>query len=245
MTRRLPPVGGPIGRLVGDPLDGPLRGGRRPLVAAGIWLGAVVAVATAAWFAIESAGRQVTGGTSTPSPVAVVDQVGATSPVATTGASPSAAGTTSTPATSGAPATTRGRRPGPRSIPGVYSTDGGRVRVSCLGPAVSLNGGYAAPASGWFLAVTSRGPERVTVAFWPQASGDQDAWRSPGILVKAYCDNGWPKFRESPVVPPDGSRWGTPPSGSSWTSSPGSTDGWRDPDGSGWGSSQTSPPPSP
>ena len=184
----------------------------RILASVTLWLVAVASVAAIAWLAIDAAGRQVTSvqvaaslpsagsGTPTQTPSAGSTTDG--------GGAPASASPTTIPAT---PAKTQVKKGAPASTPtsastssgapsvarsgpvvaGSYTTAAGRVRVTCRGRTITLDGGYAQPAPGWSVRVQSGGPMQVQVVF---ELGDQQA-----LLVVGVCADGRPQFDQDRI----------------------------------------------
>jgi hypothetical protein len=158
----------------------------RWLVAGLVWLSAVAVVAAVAWFALDSAGREVAG----------ADGLGLVSAVRPSPAVPpaNAAPTASPPSTTlGAerPESGTGAAPtGTASVPGsegmgagTYSSAGGDVLVRCVGDRAA--GSVIRVADGWRIgAAPTAGPLRMLFV-----AGDG---RVAG--VEAACRNGQPAF---------------------------------------------------
>jgi hypothetical protein len=187
----------------------------RVLASITLWLVAVTSIAAIAWLAIDAAGRQVT---SSPIAASVITTGPATKrPTATPTGRPTttAARPSTRPAakitTAPADGTTNAEPSGtpehpkhhlgttPAAVAGTYSTVGGRVRVVCRGPAITLDGGYAQPASGWSIRVATGGPLQVQVVF--ELDDDQ------ALLVSALCIDGKPQFDQHRIEA------GSPPQG--------------------------------
>ncbi|MDQ1483989.1 MAG: hypothetical protein QOF35_2065 [Actinomycetota bacterium] len=134
-----------------------------------IWLLTVAGVSATAWFAIDRAGRDLTG-----ADVAALDppQVGVPAVLPAPSATP--------PATGPPPV-------GDKSV----SVLGGQVTVRCKGAAILLRG--AQPDSGWRVDVVSPGPSRIQLRF---KLGAGDA--GPGTAVSAVCMNDIPVFDVQP-----------------------------------------------
>jgi hypothetical protein len=191
----------------------------RILASVTLWLFAVTSIAAIAWLAIDAAGRQVTsspiaaslpGHTSTPTrSTGTSSATGKPTPTGSTRVTRAVVKATTHPAASGrkpTPSPTPSRpksRPGPPPPPpavaDTYTTSGGRVRVVCHGPMVTLNGGYAQPAPGWSVRVASGGPVQVQVVF--EQADDQ------ALLVLATCADGHPQFDQNRIEA------GSPPQG--------------------------------
>ncbi len=187
----------------------------RILASVTLWLVAVASIAAIAWLAIDAAGRQVTAG---PVSASLASTAGGSKHADSTGGRASSAGRpastsrastprTSRPATPSAPASPTGRARNP--VPGTYATAGGRIGVICRGRSVTLDGGYAQPASGWSVRVASGGPQQVQVVF--ELNDDQ------ALLVLADCAaDGRPQFDQDRIEagsPPQTSSSGPAPPG--------------------------------
>jgi hypothetical protein len=175
----------------------------------GVWLLAVAFVASIAWLAIDTAGQQVTSAqaavplptdgqtpTATATPAGVATKVAKRKKPARHRPAPT---TTTVPVLTTAPAT-----PGATPVSSTYSSNVGRVRVVCTGTQITLNGGYAQPASGWSLRVVTQQQSRIVIAFY--ASGHQT------LMLAADCVQGQPRFylhKDAPRTP--------------WTPNPSST----------------------
>ena len=165
-----------------------------------VWLGAVVSIAAIAWFAIDAAGRQVID-----DPVAArltaVAATATTSAAPVIGSKPTNAARPSAPSNSGANSSQIRPSAAPTSVSkeltitqenslvsaeSTYSTVAGRVRVRCDGARITLDGGYAQPATGWTVRVRDSGPDQVRVRF--------DRSREQTLFVLARCEDGRPAF---------------------------------------------------
>jgi hypothetical protein len=144
---------------------------RSTVVIAMIWLATVACVSATAWFAIDRAGRSITG----------VDvsslQVPAGVPVPTATPSPSPSGPSSP--SSSAPSTAQHDRS--------VNLPAGQVSVRCAGTTIRLR--IAQPANGWKVEVNEAGPLRVDVEFKLGEEGSESEPR-----VRAACKNGVPEF---------------------------------------------------
>jgi hypothetical protein len=165
-----------------------------------VWLGAVVSIAAIAWFAIDAAGRQVID-----DPVATrltgVAATATTSAAPTTSSKPTNTARPSASSNSGANLSQIRPSAAPTSVSkeltitqenslvsaeSTYSTVAGRVRVRCDGARITLDGGYAQPATGWTVRVRDGGPDQVRVRF--------DRGREQTLFVLARCEDGRPAF---------------------------------------------------
>jgi len=144
-----------------------------------IWLAAVAGVSATAWFAIDRAGSDITGGG-----VSSLSSLPTTTAVATTtpgGGPPPTNGTGQPSASTSGPAGST--TPRDRSV----SVAGGQVLVRCTGATILLR--IAQPDNGWQVDVDSSGPREVELGFKRDA---EDSGR--GTQVKAVCANGTPAF---------------------------------------------------
>jgi hypothetical protein len=160
----------------------------RWLAAAVVWLLAVVVVAAVAWFAIDSAGREVAGPNTR---AALVSGAQPSPAVATTPANvaPTATPTPST-AALGAPERKSGTNTGPSGSPSVPSSGGewtgsydsaaGVVLVRCAGGKVA--GSSTRVADGWRVERTSNAGGGLRVIF---VAGD-----GRKASVEAACQSG-------------------------------------------------------
>ncbi len=173
-----------------------------------VWLAAVAFVASIAWLAIDTAGRQVTSAqaaaplptdgqtpTRTPSAESTMKAVVKHKKAATHPATPSATTTTTRPAPPPVTAS---------PVSSTYASNVGRVRVVCTGATISLQGGYAQPASGWALRIQEQSSNRIVISFY-----------SPGhmsLTLAADCSQGQPRFYAHKVNPrsPHPNPTGTP-----------------------------------
>jgi hypothetical protein len=196
----------------------------RGLAGAGLWALSVITVAGLAWFAIDSAGRSVSGSQNLTVVAANADGSGgsqtgtgsstgpgrstiglATGPDGST--TPSAAATTTSP-----PAP---QRPASQPVSRTYSGSGGRVTVTCTGSIASLES--ASPSSGWSMTVEEAGPQEVEVQF---GHGSDSA-----LTVQGRCVAGAPVFTATTGEPTEdegGSGKGSNGSGGSGAVSSGS-----------------------
>jgi len=156
----------------------------RGLAGAALWVLSVATVAGLAWFAIDSAGRSVSGSQNLTVAAANADgSSGSSAGTASTGpgrsigtaVSSSAAATTTSPA---AP------RPASQRVSRTLSGSMGRVTVTCAGAVASLES--ASPSSGWSVTVEKEGPQEVEVLFGHGSD--------PGVTVQAHCAAGAPVF---------------------------------------------------
>ena len=165
-----------------------------------VWLGAVVVVAVVASFAINAAGRQVIADPIAPSLVGAPLATTASDEIRTVPPSPTSS-PRSAPSKSPAKSTRLRRSVTPTTgssepaitqehtrvaVESTYSTDAGRVRVRCDGSRVTLNGGYAQPATGWSVRIRDAGPDQVRVRF--ARDGE------PSLVVVAICVDERPMF---------------------------------------------------
>jgi len=184
-----------------------------------LWLAAVTSIAAIAWLAIDAAGRQVTASSNLASLSAARSAAAASGAASSGPGSSGAAGSSgSADPTSGAsgsaspspdPAATAPDDtapndpkqktsvvkttvdPGDSAVSGIYSTTGGRIRVECQGSRITLDGGYAQPATGWSVRVQSGGPHEVEVIF--------DLRDQQALLVTSSCSNGRPHFDQDRI----------------------------------------------
>jgi hypothetical protein len=134
-----------------------------------IWLATVAGVSATAWFAIDRAGRDLTGADVA---TLVPPQVGVPAAL---------------PAPSLAPPPTGS----PPLVDKSVSVLGGQVTVRCKEATIFLRG--AQPDNGWRVDVVSSGPSRVQLRF---KLGEGDA--GPGTAVSAVCMNDIPVFDVQP-----------------------------------------------
>lgn len=165
-----------------------------------VWVAIVAGVSVTAWFAIDRAGRDITGGgvdalppptlgsalgTPTPeggpSPTEPTKASATPEPSATTAPSPSTAPSVS-PAPSSPPA------PATISRDRTFSLDGGQVSVRCTGITIRLR--IAQPDDGFRVDVERAGPEEVHVIF---RRGDEED--EGGAQVTAVCVAGTPALK--------------------------------------------------
>jgi hypothetical protein len=166
------------------------------------WLVAVAFVASIAWLAIDTAGQQVTAAQAAV-PLPTNTRTARPTPDAATATTKAAkhkkASKKPTPTATLVPTITAGPpSPGAGPISNSFSSEVGRIRLTCTGSAISLDGGYAQPASGWSLKIAVRQSARIVFDFF--ASGRQ------GVAVAADCVKGEPRFythRLSPHSPPN------------------------------------------
>ncbi len=193
-----------------------MRRALRALGAALIWVCCVAGVATAASFAINSAGRQVslpvvdsggvpvppaTSGTSTPTPTgtgqgtgpgtAVASSTQAPDPTPTSGGGSTSPRRTSSPSSTSAPApsptSASPSSPQPNPISDVVQTAGGTVELECIGTRAT-DYFSAQSADGWSGSVQRDSSSLITAVF---------KRHSTTITVRASCSSGRPKFSVS------------------------------------------------
>jgi len=154
-----------------------------------IWLAAVTSVSATAWFAIDRAGRDLTGSTVSTLPLAQLTTPTPGSGSTTTEAAPH---TQATPQTSAAPKPSG--PPGPAATPTptarTVSVQGGQVTVTCTGATIRLR--TAQPENDWRVQVDTSEPGRVGVRF-----RDDDEEESQRTDVAAVCASGVPVFTVS------------------------------------------------
>jgi hypothetical protein len=172
----------------------------RILASITLWLAAVASVAGIAWLAIDTAGHQVTAvSISAPITPDFPDQTTAPAVPSPSSAGPSATAKPSPGRSRPSPRSTRtasgqiksagsgsGAQPTATAVAGTYSTYGGRIRVSCSGAQITLDGGYAQPAPGWSVRVRFGGPDQVKVLF--------EFRDKRTLVVVAVCAGGRPQF---------------------------------------------------
>jgi hypothetical protein len=159
-----------------------------------IWLAVVAGASATAWFAIDRAGRDLTGGG-----ISSVSSLSPATPGRTPGSGP-LAGATPRPSTStpqpAAPSTPRTLRPsGSATSPAAatspkdrsISVAGGQASIRCTGATILLR--VAQPDNGWRVEVGESGPLEVELTF---ERGAEDA--EPESHLKAVCANGAPAF---------------------------------------------------
>lgn len=168
--------------------------------AAMIWLAAVAGVSFTAWFAIDRAGRDITGNSVSALPPALIGTaVSATAPAASlpttrthTTPRPSASTRSAKPTRSSPPAQQSDGPTAPLSSTAVHdrtvTVTGGQVSVRCIGATIQLR--IAQPSNGWRVEVEKSGPEEVKVGF--QLGDHEDAGQTH---VDAICSAGTPVFR--------------------------------------------------
>ncbi len=184
------------------------------LMAAGLWVGIVAAVAVATWSVIDSAGGQVLAdpsydsGTSVPgaAPGELITALPPTKrsetrkddarprPTRQPAATPTSE-STATPALPVPAATTpsRSSSSAPRSVTRTWQGGAGSVSVRCLGTRISLES--ASPGDGWRLEVEQRGPEEVKVQFERgETDGEDSGGEEREGELKARCRGGEPRF---------------------------------------------------
>src|SRR5450759_1644685 len=156
-----------------------------------IWLVTVACVSATAWFAIDRAGRDLTGArVSTLSSLPRVTAVGTTS-----GDGPSP--TDVTPQPSASPSPSAGS-PQPSASPAAtavspsqqdrsVSVVGGQVTARCTDATIVPR--IAQPDNGWRVEVDTSGPQAVDLSFEPGADDS-----GQGTDVKAVCASGVPTF---------------------------------------------------
>jgi len=164
-----------------------------------IWLVTVACVSATAWFAIDRAGRDLTGArVSTLSSLPRVTAVGTTSgdgpsptdvtPQPSASPSPSASASQSasagSPQPSASPAATAGS---PSQQDRSVSVVGGQVTARCTDATIVLR--IAQPDNGWRVEVDTSGPQAVDLSFQPGADDS-----GQGTDVKAVCASGVPTF---------------------------------------------------
>ena len=174
---------------------------RSALLAATIWLTAVVGVSATAWVAIDRAGNDITNAdvsalapaplspptNSQPAPATVTP-----SPT-TTLKPPPATSTTSTPSATPIPSPAPRRRPDPTHPVTLVAKDrtvsvaGGQVTARCTGATIRLRS--AQPENGWRVHVDSFNTRLIVVTF---RTGEDEEQRS--THVTAMCSNGTPVF---------------------------------------------------
>jgi hypothetical protein len=173
-----------------------------------IWLAIVAGVSATAWFAIDRAGRDLTGGDITSltslSPAATSHTTSGSGPppvVATPRPSASTPGPAGSPTAqpSGSatrPAASSSARPaGSASSPAASTTPqdrnvsvaGGQVSVRCTGATILLR--VAQPDNGWRVDVDASGPKEVVLRFESGAEGSERESH-----LKAVCANDTPAF---------------------------------------------------
>lgn len=144
---------------------------RSTVVIAMIWLATVAGVSATAWFAIDRAGRSITG----------VDVSSLHVPSAVTAAptaTPTAPSGSPSPSSSAPPTAQRDRS---------VSLPAGQVSVRCTGTTILLR--IAQPANGWKVEVNAAGPAQVDVEF---KHGEDESGGE--ARVRAVCKNGVPDF---------------------------------------------------
>lgn len=161
---------------------------RRLVAGVTVWVAAVATVAGLAWFAIDSAGRQVTAlsaSADSPLPGVSDEELGVGTP---TGSDPEqseepTAEPSPTPEPGGGDPDESGKptRESARTVYGSRSTSGGRVSVSCTGTRIRFN---VVPVNGW-RADVDPGSSRVDARF-------RSSTRE--IEVLAACASGAPRF---------------------------------------------------
>lgn len=153
---------------------------RSGVVVVAIWLAAVAGVSATAWFAIDRAGRGVTGAdASSPPPVTVGTALATTTPGR--GPSPNRPTPEASPKPTAIPASAT---PQDRTL----SVAGGQVSVRCTGATILLR--IAQPDNGWRVEVHSSGPAEVDLSF---RLGDDDSGGETGVTT--VCARGTPAFR--------------------------------------------------
>jgi len=167
-----------------------------------IWLAAVAGASVTAWFAVDRAGRDLTGASlSSLRPTLVGAPVVTTTPGSgptRTDATPEPSSTPKSSATPG-PSATRTSSPAPSPSSNsqtspttpqdrTVSVAGGQVSVRCTGATILLR--FAQPDNGWRVEVDKSGPEEVEVSF---RNGDDDAGSQ--TQVRALCETDTPAFR--------------------------------------------------
>ena len=147
---------------------------RSSVAIAMIWLATVAGVSATAWFAIDRAGRSITGVDVSSLHVPSGATASRTAPPTAPPTAPSGSSPSSPPPSSS-------YRDQSVSLPG------GQVSVRCTGAAVQLR--IAQPANGWRVEVNASGPAQVDLEF---KNGDDDSGRE--ARVTAVCKAGAPEF---------------------------------------------------
>jgi len=173
---------------------------RSALLAATIWLTAVVGVSATAWVAIDRAGNDITNAdvsalapaplspptNSQPAPTTVT-------PSPTTTLKPRATSPTTTPSATPIPSPAPRRRADPRPPVAAVAKDrtvsvaGGQVTARCTGATIRLRS--AQPENGWRAHVDSFTSRLIVVTF---RTGEEEEQHS--THVTAMCVDGTPTF---------------------------------------------------
>jgi hypothetical protein len=173
---------------------------RSALLAATIWLTAVVGVSGTAWVAINRAGNDITNADVTalaPAPLSTPtnSQPAPTTmtPSPTTTLKPRTTSPTSTPSATLIPPRSPRRRVDPRPPVAVVAKDrtvsiaGGQVTARCTGATIRLRS--AQPENGWRVHVDTFTSRLIVVTF---RTGEEEEQRS--THVTATCSDGTPTF---------------------------------------------------
>jgi hypothetical protein len=173
---------------------------RSALIAATIWLTAVVGVSGTAWVAITRAGNDITNTdvsalappplspptNSQPAPTTVT-------PSPTTTLRPRATSPTSIPSATPIPSPAARRRVDPKPLVALATKDrtvsvaGGQITARCTGATITLRS--ALPENGWRVHVDSFTTRLIVVTFH---TGEEEEQRS--TRVTAVCSDGTPTF---------------------------------------------------
>jgi hypothetical protein len=175
-----------------------------------IWLVTVAGVSATAWFAIDRAGRNITGGGSEVNPASVGTALATTTPPTSPSATPNPGSSSPQPRSPSPQPGTSSPQPGtsgsptPRSTaPQTGTTDtptrrdrsisvaGGQVSVRCTGATILLR--IAQPDNGWRVEVKESGPGEVKARFEGGSDNSEDSSERE-TRVEAVCVNGAPAF---------------------------------------------------